>query len=277
MDRGLAGGLRAWLEDGVAGTGGALSGGVGFGACGSGAELGAFRPGAPVVVRDGAVLIGTASGRRRAAGVPELRTWLERTVFRLVVTGAHLRHPFEDALGAISVTERGPEVLEAVGRLRSRQRAELRTFVRTRASTIAAQWAAVPPAWLPRTSERLRVPLAGGAAILSSHADLVLGRPSDGNASVCLVQLRDDRSRGDGASPASRARRAVALVETLRSGAPPWRVATYDAGAAQLVAEEVDERLLAGAVRDVLVALGAIAWRSGTGTAAAGPTTPAPR
>ena len=171
-----------------------------------------------------------------------------------MVTGCALDQPFEDALCAISVTARGPETLDALGRLPARERSALRSFVQERAAAIAAQWRPVPPAWLPRTGEQIRVPLAGGAVMLSAAADLVLGRPSDKTSSVCLVRLHEKRS-GDATEAARRTRRALALVETLRSGAPPWRVATYDPGARHLLVEDVDEELIAAAVHDVLRAM----------------------
>ena len=253
VDPGLAGGLRAWLEDGVAAHVGA----------GAGEASGAWRRGhlappppvAAVLVRDGAAVARRGAARRGGAAPADLRNTLVRTVFRLLVSGAAVRQPFEDALCALSVTDRGPEVLDAVRRLRSRERAVLRMLVQARAATMAAQWHPVPPAWLPRTGERLRIPLGGGAVVLSATADLVLGRPSDGTASVCLVRLHEERGGSGGADAGSRTRRALALAETLRSGAPPWRVATYDPGTGRLLCDDADEDLLLHAVHDVLGAL----------------------
>lgn len=254
VDAGLAGGLRAWLEDGVAArlpTRGA--------------------PGAPALPA-----AAPSAGPRMRPGTPrgmrpaDLRSWLTRLLFRMVVTDGAPGRPFEEALRAVSVTERGPELLDAVRLLRSADRAALRASVRDRAATMAAQWRPVPAAWLPRTGERLRVPLGGGAVTLTASADLVLGRPSDGCASVCLVRVLDepdgDRRRADtagdggdddddGLGRAGRACRALALAETLRSGAAPWRVAAYEPGAGRLHCQDVDTELLVAAVHDALRAL----------------------
>jgi hypothetical protein len=105
---------------------------------------------------------------------------------------------------------------------------------------------------LPRTAERIEVPLGGGAVVLRATADLVLGRPSDGTASVCLVRLEDRRRDQTGSLQAKRARRALALAETLRSGAPPWRVASYDPDEGRLSCDDVDEAMLAQAAREAL-------------------------
>ena len=250
VDHGLAGGLRAWLEDGIAGVGRPDHRGARVGRTG--------RPERPAVVRDGTLVRGVALARPGSFGLRDLRARLTRAIFRLVVVQGPLRHPFEDALCAISVTEEGPDLLDAIGRLPARDRADLRVFARARAAAISSQWRPVPAAWLPRTAERLEVPLGGGAVVLRATADLVLGRPSDGRASVCLVRLDDLRREQTGDDRPERARRVLALSETLRSGAPPWRVASYDPGARRLDCDEVTEALLTDAVRDALDALDAL-------------------
>lgn len=252
VDHGLAGGLRAWLEDGIAGVGRPDHRGARVGRTG--------RPERPAVVRDGTLVRGVALARPGAFGLRELRACLTRMIFRLTLVQGPLRHPleFEEALCAMSVTEDGPDLLDAVGRLRPRERASLRAFARARASAISAQWQPVPAAWLPRTGESLHVPLGGGAVVLRATADLVLARPPGGGVSACLVRLHDERRGPLDAGQAHRARRALALSETLRSGAPPWRVATYDPGARRLDCDEVTEALLADAVHDALDALDAL-------------------
>jgi hypothetical protein len=249
VDEWLAGGLRAWLEDGArTGVGGAGVGGPGVGVPGSGVRR------RPVVVRDGMPVPRMTAWRRRI-GLLELRMCLTRMTFRLTVADGPPRHPFEDALCAISVTDRGPAVLEAVRRLPKHDRAALRAALRVHGAAMAAQWRPVPHSWLPRTGERLRVPLAGGAVVLSSTADLVLGRPSAGTASVCIVRVHDGQIGRAGGDAAIRALRALALAETLRSGARPWRVASYDPSTARLRCEDAGEELLVEGVNDVLRAL----------------------
>ena len=259
VDECLAGGLRAWLEDW---------------ACAS--RSGASRSGAssrkPVVLRDG-VLVPRKPVRSRI-GLPELQACLTRATFRLTVTDGPPRHPFEDALCAISVTDRGPFVIDAIRRLPRRDRATLRATLRTQAAAMAVQWRPVPHGWLPRVGERLRVPLAGGAVVLTSTADLVLGRPSAGTASVCAVRVHDGQGGRAGDDPVGRALRALALAETLRSGARPLRVASYDPSTARFRCEDAGEGLLVEGVRDVLRALTA---SRGPGPGGRGPHEPSER
>ena len=228
VDHSLAGGLRAWLEDGVVAV--AAHGGPAL----------VVRPG-----QDGG-LTATADEATRLSG-RALRTTLLRTVFRITVTSGPPRAAFEDALAALAVDEEGDTVAEAVRRLPRHRRAQLRELVRHAASGITAQWGPPPASWLPRTGERLAAPLAGGRVVLRSDADLAMGGPSAGRASVCAVRAHGGAVRDDGPN-----RRLLALLETLRSGAAPFRVASYDLDRARLTVEDVTDGLLSAAVHDVL-------------------------
>ncbi len=94
------------------------------------------------------------------------------------------------------------------------------------------------------------MPVAGGALVLTGVIDLALGAPSSGQASVCLVEMKSGvrrlEHRGD--------LHYYALLETLRSGAPPFRVATYYSATGELDAEQLNEDLLTGALQRVIAA-----------------------
>lgn len=253
VDAGLAGGLRAWLEDEAATrqrrgrlvVHDALSaGGLGTAALGSAREEGGVRR--PDM----------AAGRT----VEQIAEQVARMIFRLVVTDRAPLHPFEDALAALAVCEGGPALLEVVRRLPSSVRAELRASAHACATTTSEQWRRVPAAWLPRTGERLRATLGGGDVVLRATADLVLGRPSAGTASVCVVRVRvrdagSARSTAADADCDARGLRFLALLETVRSGAAPLRVATYRPASGTLLWEEVTDTLLTAAVGDVAAAM----------------------
>ncbi|MGH8979436.1 MAG: hypothetical protein ACRDWE_00240 [Acidimicrobiales bacterium] len=225
VDPGLAGGLRAWLEDAVADS-----------------AQGSRRAGPPLVVGIGDA---DADGRSDAAGE------IARALFLLVVSGVTVRHPLEDAISALSAGVRGAAAAERLRRGARAQRSSARREAARVAETIAAQWRPPPASWLPRLGERLRVPLGGGRVLLAATTDLALGAPDGRTASVSMVQLRPrppsegDRSR----------RRLLALAETLRSGAPPFRVATYHPASGELVCDDVCDTMLALAVEDVGQAL----------------------
>lgn len=231
IDPCLAGGLRAWLEDGAAGVAWTETG---------------------LTVRPGSQ--GGLTLTPHAQGPPsdwDLRTTLLRTVFRITITTGPPRAAFEEALASLAVDEEGAAVVDAVQRLPRHRRAQLRERVRLAASAITAQWKPPPTVWLPRTGERMVAPLAGGRVVLRAEVDLAMGGPSSGRASVCILRVHGGAVSDDGP-----ARRFVALVETLRSGAAPFRVASYDLERGRLTAEDVTDAHLSAAVRDVLALMG---------------------
>lgn len=229
VDPGLAGGLREWLEDGVAGP------------------VASLDPDAAPILVDSR-MPGGAVADRRGPGLPLLRAAVVTSLFRQVVTTGHLGDPLVDALEVLAMDNRGSELATFAARLSKEELQALAIQVAEDATTMAGRWPKIPPAWLPRTADRLTVPLAGGRVVLVGVADLVLGAPPVDRASVCLVEVRS-------APPTEEHRRArtyLGLLETLRSGAPPCRVATYYSGSGVLEAEEPRDEELANQVRDVI-------------------------
>lgn len=215
VDPGLAGGLRAWLEDAAVVAGGIRS----------------------------AIVVGRRRQDGAASSAEEVLQALVAAVFRLTVTDGPPGEPFRAALSAVGVDEDGAGFVGSVRAMSSGDRAALRAEVAAHSETIGRQWRRVPAGWLPRTRDRMAAPLAGGRVVLVGDADLVLGAPSEGRASVCLVEVasgRPSRARFE-------QRRRLALLETVRSGAPPFRVATYYPALGRLDAEEVNGGLLADA------------------------------
>lgn len=236
VDPGLAGGLRAWLEDGVA-------------------PHVAGRPAPPgQVTVDRWSLAGARSpapGRRQRGSVPPTvataRQAMVGCLFRQLATVGTIGRPFADALAGLRVDDRCAATVRFVSELPRTTRQALRREVEAHAQAMAAGWPALPPGWLPRTTARLWVPLAGGRAVLRATAALVLGPPPRDRASVCLVDVRAGEPRAAHADD----RRFLALVETLRSGAPPCRVATYYPVSGRLDADDPTDATLASTVAAV--------------------------
>lgn len=222
IDRALAGGLREWLQDDLA-------------------TVAAGRPadGTPLVVgRPSAVAGGTV-------GTPWLRAVLVGILFRQWVLTGTVGDPVADSYAGLVAQGGGERALDQLAALLPAERAALETEVRAQARTIVRQWAALSPSWHPRTRERLAVPLAGQRILLGGVVDLLLGAAPVDRASVCLVSVRSGEPRPDDADD----RRFLAMLETIRSRAQPFRVATYYPQAGQAEIEEVTDSLLAGAVQ----------------------------
>lgn len=245
VDRGLAGGLRAWLDDELA-AGGEAAGG---------AALVVDRwsvTGTPPVVAE--------LGRPPAVTGAAARQALVRVLFRQLVVTGRIGQPFDDAVAGLRLSAWGGAVVDFVASLPAAARAQLRREVADAGRAMAADLPALPPSWLPRTTARRSAPLAGGAVVLRATASLALGQPAAERASVCLVDVRAgeplDEHRHD--------RRYLALVEALCAGAPPCRVATYYPRHGHLEADDPTDEDLASAVPAVVAAVAALRRRAAT-------------
>jgi CRISPR/Cas system-associated exonuclease Cas4 (RecB family) len=102
--------------------------------------------------------------------------------------------------------------------------------------------------WRPRLESSCRVDLGGGTIVLRGKVDLALGRPVGNEARVLIVDVKTGRPYPTHLDDL----RYYALLETLRSKVPPFRVASYYLEAARWQAEDITEELLEVAVRRVV-------------------------
>jgi hypothetical protein len=112
--------------------------------------------------------------------------------------------------------------------------------VASHASQLAGLVPRFAPGWLPRTDDRIAIPLAGGRVVLHGVADLLVGVPQPGVASLCALGLTTG-------GPWARERRSLhflALLETLRSGTPPFRLALLESATGRYGIEDVREEHL---------------------------------
>ncbi len=237
VDPGLAGGLADWLEDGLA-------------------PLVSERPlEAPPLVVTKALLTGRDPADLVLGPSPGLaRGALVDALFRQYVTTGQIGDPMTDALSALATDEGQRTVLDYVGRLAPAPRRELDEEVRAHALGISSWWPDLSPAWLARTADRISLPLAGGRIVLAGVFDLVIGRPSTGRASVCVVELKSGERRSTDRDELS----FYALLETLRSGAPPFRVAAWYSRTGAVDAFDVTDDGLAITVARIVERAGAL-------------------
>jgi len=238
VDPGLAGGLREWLEDGISGPATTLSGGA--------------RPVLVTGTRLTAALDGV-SVRQVTWSVRTARDALVRILFRQQVSTGAIGDPVADALGAARAEGRR-SLVDFIEGLARPARTVFDHEVATRAALLRNRWRVPAGAWLARTADRLSIPLAGGRVLLCAEADLVLGAPSRAHASICLVDVRG----GPGGAAARVGRHYLALLETIRSGAPPARLATYHAASGRLETEDVTDALLAQAAINTIASVCAL-------------------
>jgi hypothetical protein len=125
------------------------------------------------------------------------------------------------------------------------ERAELRAAASEVVSAFAELWPPLSRSWVPRTETALRAELFNGKVLLSGRVDLTVGAPDGDRAGRVLVDLKT----GAAAPGHLHDLRFYALLETLRSGVPPLRLASSYLESGGLTVEDVDEDVLEAAVR----------------------------
>jgi hypothetical protein len=225
VDRGLASGLRAWLDDDLA-------------------ELQQGRRGDVVHVSSRVFAPGTTSGGPASL----LRGALVTQLVALNVAGHHVTSPAAEALDALGGGGRQERIAGLLEGLDGNERARLAAEVAAHDEVLRRALPELPGRWAPRCGLRLAIPLNGGSVQCHGTVDLAVGMPGGSHASVCLV----DVTTSPLASYHETVCRYLALLETLRSGEPPLRVAVLSTADGAAKVRDVNPELLARAVGDLL-------------------------
>jgi hypothetical protein len=225
FDPGLAGGLRAWLEDAAYDV------------------VAARGEHAPALFLGPRQLLGSSEehgdGGVRTDRLRESR--LVHMLFRQLVHTGEIRHPLADALDVLRASGDDADV-RAIEALPESGRTALSETLALHARNLSALVPRFAPGWMPRTNDRVAIPLGGGRIVLHGTFDLVVGLPQPGTASLCALGL----STGGPWAAARRTLHFLSLLETLRSGTPPFRLALLESASGRYGVEDVrDEHLRA--------------------------------
>ncbi|MGH9185276.1 MAG: PD-(D/E)XK nuclease family protein [Acidimicrobiales bacterium] len=147
----------------------------------------------------------------------------------------------DEAIARLTETATGPTALAAwLQGLSDVERAELRAQVNDHVAKFLECFPPLRARWRPVTEAKLRQSLCGERIVLAGKADLTLGMASGTTAGKVLIDLKTG-----GFAPAHLDDlRFYALVEAMRMGVPPRRLATYYLDAGRLMAEDVTEAML---------------------------------
>ncbi|MSO37389.1 MAG: hypothetical protein EXQ69_03970 [Acidimicrobiia bacterium] len=127
-------------------------------------------------------------------------------------------------------------------------RAELCSEVADMVIKFAMDWPRLKRAWNPRVESRIAASFGGGVIRMSGKVDLAIGNERHGAAGVFIADLKTGFERHDNLYDV----RFYALLETLRSSVPPFRIAVYYLDSGQCDWLDVTEDLLRSEVRRVL-------------------------
>jgi hypothetical protein len=257
FDPGLAGGLRAWLEDAAYDV---------VAARGEHAPPLFLGPRQLLRSHDDEGVGGEGAdvdgGDHGAATDRFLFARLVQALFRQLVHTGEIHDPLADALDAVRASGDEADV-RRMESLPEGARAVLAETLAVHARNLSGLVPRFAPGWMPRTNDRVAIPLAGGRIVLHGMFDLVVGLPQPRTASLCALGLSSD-------GPWAVARRSLhylSVLETLRSGAPPFRLALLESASGRYGVEDVREEHLRAIASHIA------AWlEQATTQAAAGPT-----
>lgn len=172
-----------------------------------------------------------------------------RAIEGLIMSG-YRRRPLQlavaaiDELAATEDDEYGPgEFLRTLG---DGARHDLVRDVNDVVVKFVADWPQITEHWMPRVESPVKIRF--GKVRLQAQVDLTLGIPLGSSARTLVVDFKTGYGHHDHAQDT----RFYALLETLRSLTPPYRVATYYLDSGTFQAEDVDEALLDSALLRVV-------------------------
>jgi hypothetical protein len=230
FDPGLAGGLRAWLEDAAYDV---------VAARGEHAAPLLLGPRQLLGSHDEFDGDGGDGGSGDDGGGRLVLSRLVHMLLRQLVHTGEIGDPLADALDALRASGGGAEVRE-IETLSAAARTALAERLALHARNLTELVPRFAPGWMPRTNDRVAIPLAGGRIILRGVFDLVVGLPQPRTASLCALGLS---TTGPWAS-ARRSLHYLSLLETLRTGAPPFRLALLESASGRYGVEDVREEHL---------------------------------
>ena len=227
FDPGLAGGLRAWLEDAAYDVVAARG-----------------EHAAPLLLGPRQLLgshdeFGDGDGDGRDGDSRLVLSRLVHMLLRQLVHTSEIGDPLADALDALRASGDGAGVRE-IETLSASARTALAETLALHARNLTELVPRFAPGWMPRTNDRVAIPLAGGRIVLHGVFDLVVGLPQPRTASLCALGL----STGGPWAAARRSLHYLSLLETLRTGTPPFRLALLESASGRYGVEDVREEHL---------------------------------
>jgi hypothetical protein len=152
----------------------------------------------------------------------------------------------ELAIARLAESERG--VAAFLAEADPVEHAELRVAATDMVSKFADEFPPLKKKWRPRVESALSTHLCAGRVLLRGKVDLALGAAEGTTARVLIVDFKTGRPVPAHVDDL----RFYALLETLRVGVPPFRVASWYLDSGQCHPEDVTEDLLLAAARRVV-------------------------
>jgi hypothetical protein len=149
----------------------------------------------------------------------------------------------EQAVEALGAADAG--IGEFLERCSEFERGELTLGCADLLTKFRADWPPLQRAWIPRIESPAHLPLLGGRILLKARYDLALGHPGCNPADVVIVDFKAGTERSEHIEEV----RHYALVEAVRTGTPPKKIAVHYVDGGYFREEEVTEDVLHSALR----------------------------
>lgn len=225
IDRNLAGGLQAWLNDELY------------------ALFGNDHPTSIRLTPWSTVHPETKSGMFSSA-----RAALVCALFTQRVLGGEINHAMDDALCVLEADPTAKDLVHEIHHLDADRFALLAAEIEAHDFILSQHLRAVPGCWLPRFGVRSSCALHGGLLTLATTTDLMLGAPPLGSASVALL----DVTAAAHDESITQQLQVRSLIETLRTSTQPFAVGSLSSATGDCVVLPVQESDLVSAIHLVI-------------------------
>ena len=189
-----------------------------------------------------------SKAREFAWTINMIRGRVAHTAIEVALLSRDAPHPLDLVDRAVDRLAAGSEqdsVAQFLGGLDPIDMARLKGEANNAVAGFVSDWPPIDRAWTPRAEARVRARIFGGRVALGAKYDLAFGRAKGMQARVIIVDFKTGRRRAGDIDDL----RYYALVETIKTGVPPFRVASYYLEESDFHAEDVTEELLETAVR----------------------------
>lgn len=151
---------------------------------------------------------------------------------------AHPADLVDEALASLEHSEQA--IAEFLQGQSEADRAQLRSDVVDLVTKFSECWPPLDRRWRPVTESKVRLELFDGRVVLQGKIDLTLGRATGNRSGKVLVDLKSGALRASHLDDL----RFYALIEAVRIGVPPRRLASYYLDQGRFHSEDVTEDLL---------------------------------
>ncbi len=173
--------------------------------------------------------------------IPLARGVVVHKAIELSVNWRGVAHPadlVDEALATLEHSEQG--ISEFVQQLTEPDRAQLRGDAIGLTTAFTECWPPLERKWRPVTESKVRLELFDGRVVLQGKIDLTLGRAEGHRAGKVLDDLKSGAAHPSHLDDL----RYYALIETIRIGVPPRRIASYYLDQGRFHPEDVSADLL---------------------------------